>query len=120
MLLRAALTEARWAARVTDALGAESFQEPRYRGVAQAILGHDEEWSSRLQAVWADPELTETASGLLVVEEGPPLSDEQVEGALSRLVERRKRWRRQELQRKILQGLIGKDDDEYHEYLRLL
>jgi DNA primase len=120
VLLRAALTEARWAARVTEALGADSFQEPRFQGVAQAILGHDEEWSSRLQAVWADPELTETASGLLVVEEGPPLSDEQVEGALSRLVERRKRWRRQELQRKILQGLIGKEDDEYEEYLRLL
>jgi DNA primase len=120
VLLRAALTEERWWAQVGREMGPESFQEPRYQGVAAAVFGHDGEWSSRLQAVWADPELTETASGLLVVEEGPPLSDAQLEGALSRLVERRKRLRRQELQRKILQGLIGKDDDEYDEYLRLL
>jgi DNA primase len=120
VLLRAALSEARWAAKVAAELGADYFQDPRFRCVAAVILGHHGEWSSRLQAVWADPELTETASGLLVVEEGPPLNDVQVEGALSQLVLRRKRQRRQELQREVLQGHIGKDDERYQEYLQLV
>jgi len=64
--------------------------------------------------------LTETASGLLVVEEGPPLENAQVEGALLRLVARRKRQRKNELEREILQGRIGRDDELYQEYLQLV
>jgi len=120
LLLRAALTEARWAEQVGAALGANAFLEVRHRSVAAAILGHTEEWEERLQAVWADPVLTESASGLLVVEEGPPLQDAQVEGALSRLVARRKRQRKNELEPGILQGRIGKEDPSYQEYLQLV
>src|SRR5439155_25317813 len=72
------------------------------------------------RAVEADPELTEVVSGLLVVEEGPPLTDAQVEGALERLVVRRKQRRRKELEREIVQGHIGKDDERYREYLQLV
>ena len=44
----------------------------------------------------------------------------QVEGAMERLVRRRKQRRRKELEREIVQGHIGKDDERYREYLQLL
>jgi DNA primase len=120
LLLRAALTEARWAEKVDATLGAESFLEEPHRCVAAAILGHTEGWEERLQAVWADPALTEVASSLLVVEEGPPLEDAQFEGALTRLVTRRKRQRMHFLEREALEGRIGKSDALYQEYLQLV
>jgi DNA primase len=120
LLLRAALSEARWAEKVSTTLDAEAFMEERHRSVAAVILGHTEGWEERLQAVWADPALTEAASGLLVVEEGPPLEDAQFEGALMRLVTRRKRQRMHYLNREILQGRIGKSDALYQEYLQLV
>jgi hypothetical protein len=120
LLLRAALTEARWAEKVDATLGAESFLEEPHRCVAAAILGHTEGWEERLQVVWADPALTEVASSLLVVEEGPPLEDAQFEGALMRLVTRRKRQRMHFLEREALEGRIGKSDALYQEYLQLV
>jgi hypothetical protein len=83
-------------------------------------LGHTEGWEERLQVVWADPALTEVASSLLVVEEGPPLEDAQFEGALMRLVTRRKRQRMHFLEREALEGRIGKSDALYQEYLQLV
>jgi DNA primase len=124
LLLRAALTEARWAERIGATLGADGFQEPRHRGVAAALFGDTGDWSDRLRAVWADPELTEAASALVIVDGEPPPDDAQVDGALSRLVTRRKRRRKQELQQElqpeILQGRIEKNDPRYQEYLQLV
>jgi DNA primase catalytic core len=139
LLLGAALTEARWAGRIDTALqewlaqfpaavaegppsssGLGLFQDARHRCVAAAILGHTEGWEARLQCIWAKPELTEVVSGILVKEEGPPLQDAQVEGALSTLVQRWKRRRKKELEPEILQGRIGKNDELYQEYLQLV
>ena len=75
---------------------------------------------ARIEAIRADPELTEVASGLLVVEAGPPLTGAQVEGALARLVIRCKKRRKKELDREIVQGRITKGDVEYQEYLQLV
>jgi hypothetical protein len=121
VLLRAALTEARWADQVAITLGAGAFEEPRHRRVAAALFGHTEtEWSARVETVREDPELTEVASGLLVVEAGPPLTEAQVEGSLARLVIRRKKRRKKELDPEIVQGRIGKSDERYQEYLQLV
>jgi len=121
LLLRAALTESRWAERVAAALSPAAFDEPRHRRAAAALLGHTEvEWSARIEAIRADPELTEVASGLLVVEAGPPLTGAQVEGALARLVIRCKKRRKKELDQGIVQGRITKGDVEYQEYLQLV
>src|SRR5205807_6406370 len=98
-----------------------AFDEPRHRRAAAALLGHtDIEWSARIEAIRADPELTEVASGLLVVEAGPPLTGAQVEGALARLVIRCKKRRKKVLEPDIVQGLILKSDERYQEYLQLV
>jgi hypothetical protein len=120
LLLRAALSAAGWAERIAAALGAAAFEEPCYRSVAASLFGDTGEWSARVRAIEAEPELTEVVSGLLVVEVGPPLTDAQVEGALERLLMRQKKRRRKELEREIVQGRIGKDDERYREYLQLL
>ncbi len=122
VLLRAALSEARWADAIASALGVDGFAEPRHLGVAALLFGHThaEAWSARLQQIGESPELTEAASALLVVEGGPPLDDAQVAGALSRLVTRRDLRRRKALERDILQGRIGKNDPRYQEYLQLV
>jgi DNA primase len=121
LLLRAALTEARWADQIEAALGGEPLDDPRHQCVAAALFGHTEsEWSARIEAIRADPELTEIASGLLVVEAGPPLSEAQIVGALARLVRRCKQRRKKELVQGIVQGRITKGDAEYQEYLQLV
>lgn len=121
LLLRAALTEARWAAQIAAAVGVGAFDEPRHQRAAVELFGHTEsEWSARVEAIRADPELTEIASGLLVVEAGPPLSEAQIHGALARLVRRCKQRRLKELEREIVQGRITKGDERYQEYLQLV
>jgi DNA primase len=120
VLLRAALTEAHWAKKIGAELGAEGFLAPCHQCVASTLFGHTEDWTRRLQAVWADPKLTEIASGLLVTEAGPPLSDDLVKGALVRLASRRKQQRKKALEAGILNGAITKDDERYQEYLRLV
>jgi DNA primase len=121
LLLRAALTEARWADQVAATLGVGAFEDPRHQRVVAALFGHTEsEWSARIEAIRADPELTEIASGLLVVEAGPPLTQAQVDGVLARLVNRCKQRRKKELEPGIVQGLILKTDERYQEYLQLV
>lgn len=120
LLLRAALTESRWAEKIAAALGPEEFLEPRHGRVAATVLGNNGEWRSRLQQLWADPELTEAASGLLVTAAGPPLDDAQVDGALARLVRRCKQRRKKELEPGILKGHITRSDPLYQEYLQLV
>jgi DNA primase len=121
LLLRAALTEARWAEQVAATLGAGAFEDPRHQRVAAALFGHTEsEWSARIEAIRADPELTEIASGLLVVEAGPPLTQPQVDGVLARLVNRRNQRRLKKYHEDIVQGRILKSDERYQEYLQLV
>jgi len=120
LLLRAALTEERWWAKIGAALGAEAFLDPCHQCVASVLFGHTEEWNRRLQVVWADAKLTEIASGLLVPDAGPPLSDDLVAGALNRLTVRRKQQRKKELERGVLDGAITREDARYQEYLRLV
>ena len=129
LLLRAALTESQWAEQIAarwaeqikaSPIGA-AFDDPRHRCVAAALFGHTEsEWSARIEAIRADPELTELASGLLVVEAGPPLSEAPIVGALARLVRRCKQRRKKVLDQGIVQGRITKGDEEYQEYLQLV
>jgi hypothetical protein len=62
----------------------------------------------------------EVASGLLVVEAGPPLTEAQVDGAVERLLVRGKRRKKKEFEREIFQGRIVRGDPEYDEYLQLV
>jgi DNA primase len=123
LLLRAALTEPRWAEKIAATLGLDGFDEPPHQCVAAALFGHTEsggEWSARIAAIRADSQVTEIASGLLVAASAPPLSEAQVEGSLARLVIRRKRRRKQEFDRDIIAGRIAKGDERYREYLQLV
>jgi hypothetical protein len=98
-----------------------AFLDEQHSRLAAAFFGNTiHDWSDRLQAVTAVPELTDAVSGLLVVADGPTLDEARVDGALATLVVRWKRQRKKELERDILQGRIAKDDERYQEYLQLV
>ena len=136
ILLRAALSDAAWAARVINGLAADIqsvpsltqaslslagyFSGPCHQRVASAVFGDTGEWNDRRRAVEAQPELAEVVSGLLVLEAGPPLNEALIDGAVSRLIRRRKQRRRKELEPEIVLGRIPRDDERYQEYLQLV
>src|SRR5439155_1044880 len=47
LLLRAALSEGEWAARIAAELGTEGFEDPAHRSVAAALFGDTGEWRDR-------------------------------------------------------------------------
>jgi DNA primase len=121
-VLRAALTESRWAEEVSARLDAAHFSDPALQGIAAALLGNNEgpgpdSGGGRAEAVRGDPAMAEAASALLI--EDAPLSDEGLESCLLSLERAWKQHRKEALMRAWEAGEIRADDPRREELVRL-
>jgi DNA primase len=121
-VLRAALSEDRWAERAAERLTPEQFATGELLGVANALLGNNGPIGSggaveRAEAVRTDPALAHIASELLVEE--APLSEEGLEECFVALERARSEGRLRELQPLIETGEIGPGDPRFEEYRAL-
>jgi DNA primase len=122
-VLRAALSEPQWAARVTEAgVTGEWFTVPELRSVAETLLGTAEAPASdvadRGEALQQDPACAGVLSGLLL--EAAPVSDEGLEGCLQLIGRAVKQERAQELQSALEAGDFGSGDPRQDELRALL
>jgi DNA primase len=120
-VIRAALTEFRWAEWVGEYVRLEYFADPAAKGIAERLIGENAKPElsvpERAKQVQLDPELAETLSRLLLDES--PLTDEGLELCLQRLELAYKQDRKSELRRQIAAGEIPPDDPRCEEYQRL-
>lgn len=122
-VLRAALSEWRWAETVAASLGPEHFTSAELQGVVRALLGNDVDESGvapgdRAEAIRADPACAGLVSELLIEE--TPLSDEGLEKSLHELQRARKQDRLHELQQALEAGELTADDPRREEFKALL
>ncbi len=119
-VLRAALTDARWARQLAERLTPEQFRDEGCRRVAAALLGNntDNSHGSTVAGVRDDPALAETVSRLLVVEDAA-VNEREVEECLARLERESARQRVRQLQEEIVRGTLNKGDQRYEEFVRL-
>ncbi|MCC2671455.1 MAG: hypothetical protein K0Q72_3926, partial [Armatimonadetes bacterium] len=122
-VLRAALTEYRWAEYVVGAARAEYFSEGELKGIALRLLGNnpaEAEWTpeERAQGIRLDPEVAEVVSALLL--EDSPVTDDGLERCLQELEREYRQDRKRELHRAIAAGEVGPGDPEWEEYLQLV
>lgn len=120
-VLRAALTEGRWAEAAAARLTPGYFSVPELRPLAGALLGGAdgaaEDIRDRADAVRNNPANAEAVSALLVEE--TPLSDAGLEECIDALERSGKQRRKQELQRAIEAGEIPPGDPRLDEYRKL-
>lgn len=121
-VLRAALTEDHWAARIAERVGPEQFTEPELAAVAAALLGNNESESieaaaGRVAAVKADPAYGSLVSELVMDE--TPLSEEGLEHSLAALERSWKERRKRELERAYSAGELQPGDSRREEMRRL-
>ncbi|HTE17234.1 MAG TPA: DNA primase [Armatimonadota bacterium] len=119
-VLRAALTEYRWAELVASRLTPAQFRDPAISGVAGALLGDNGgsgPVAERVDALRGDPANAEIMSELLMDE--TPLCDEILEKGLVRLEQEQKQDRLRELTRAYEAGEFAPDDPRREELLRL-
>lgn len=118
-ILRAALSEIRWAEQVAERVEPEDFGDSSLAAVARLLFGKNGDGLfERLERVRMDPAHAETVSGLLLDE--APLSDEGMDGCLAVMDRAREERRLSELQRLHVEGELGPDDPRRAELLRLL
>jgi DNA primase len=122
-VLRAALSEPRWAERVAAAAHAGCFADPRLQRIAGTLLGNNgserpTDVEARAETIRADPASAALVSELLMHEE--PLSDEGLEECLLFLDREWKQRRKLELLRVQSAGELAADDPRRTELLRLL
>lgn len=121
-VLRAALTELRWAEWVAEYAAPEFFPDAELAGIARRLLGNKDDGGSatpaeRAEKIRLDPNLAEVLSPLLLDES--PLTDEGLELCLQKLEREYKQDRKAELRRGIAAGEIAADDPRWEEYQRL-
>ncbi|MGV3719678.1 MAG: DNA primase [Actinomycetota bacterium] len=121
-VLRAALTEFRWAEWVAEYAAPEFFPDAELAGIAHRLLGNKDDGGSatpaeRAEKIRLDPNLAEVLSPLLLDES--PLTDEGLELCLQKLEREYKQDRKTELRRGIAAGEIAVDDPRWEEYQRL-
>lgn len=120
-VLRATLSEYRWAQQAADRLTLAHFTDEVFRGLAEKLFadyaGEGQNLVERTYSVRNDPENAELVSELLIEE--APLSDEAVAGAINLLERAWKQRRKEELLRVIEQGELTPDDPRWHEYRQL-
>jgi hypothetical protein len=120
-VLRAALTEFRWAEWVAEYAAPEYFPDAELAGIAHRLLGNTNGGAAtaaeRAEKIRLDPGLAEVLSPLLVDES--PLTDEGLELCLQKLEREYKQDRKAELRRSIAAGEIAADDPRLEEYQRL-
>jgi hypothetical protein len=122
-VLRAALSEFRWAEYVAEAARAEYFSDGELKGLALRLLGNNPAEAGltpeqRAESVRMDPAAAELVSELLL--EDSPVTDDGLERCLQELEREYKQDRKRELQRAIGAGEIGPGDAGWEEYLQLL
>jgi DNA primase len=119
-VLRAALSEDRWAELVGGWLRPEYFTEPACQEIAARLAGNNEDGlrtAQRTAAVREDPAMAEVASALLLDE--APLSDEGLEQCMHSLEREWKTRQLEALKRAYEAGEFSADDPRREEYLRL-
>lgn len=125
-LLRAALTEPRWAEWLERYAVPEYFRDAELQGIVWRLLGNnpDEPGSvvERAERIRLDVEISEIVSELVTETflESTPHTDEVLEGFFLELEREYKMDRRKELRRMIGAGEIGGDDPRYDEYQQLV
>lgn len=122
-VLRAALSEYRWAEYVGSWVAPECFSDGELKGIALRLLGNDPAESTltaaeRAEQIRLDPELAELVSQLLV--DDSPLTDEGLEWCIQVLEREHKDDRLRELDRAMKAGEIGRDDPRWEEYLAIV
>jgi hypothetical protein len=123
-VVRAALTEYRWAERaVMQGIGPGHFEGSELSEVARALFAADPsgaEWDAgaRAQAVREEPGHAELISGLLLDE--TPLSDEGLDNCIAALKRERDQRRRVELKALADAGRLAADDPQWEELRQLL
>lgn len=118
-VLRALLTEDRWAQSVAGRLAPEHFADPELAGIARRVLGDEGAGAtgdifSRVEHVRADPALAGTVSALVV--QDTPLSEEGLEECLRTLEAAWKQGRRDELKQAMESGDLPPGDARGEEY----
>jgi len=120
-VLRAALSEDRWADRVSEQLTVAHFSDSNLVGVAAKLLSEEGDAAGsapqRADAVKADPELAGVVSELLMDE--APLNDEGLDRCLEGLERAWKRSRKLELWRAYNAGEFLPEDPRREELRRL-
>jgi DNA primase len=121
-VLRAALTEDRWAECVVERLTAEYFEDPLYQGIANVLLGNNGvdpplPASERAAFLRKSPEYAEKISALVLEE--TPLSDKGLEECVLELERGWKQKRVLELKQARDAGELGPGDPRLEEFLRL-
>jgi DNA primase len=118
-IVRAALSEPRWAERVAEVAAPEQFSDLRLVGLAALLFGPGEDpLDARIQRIKLEPSFAETVSDLLMDE--APLSDEGLEECLQVLQRAGDNTRLAELQRLYVEGDLPADDPRREELRRLL
>lgn len=118
-ILRAVLSEFRWAERVEDLVEPGDFGDPSLAGLAGLLFGKKEEGLvERLERVRLDPGCAEVVSDLLLDE--APLSDEGLDACLEVIRRARGERRLAELLKLHDEGKLEPDDPRRAELLRLL
>jgi DNA primase len=118
-IVRAALSEPRWAERVAEIVAPEQFSDLRLVGLAALLFGPGEDTlDGRIQRIKLEPSFAETVSDLLMDE--APLSDEGLEECLQALQRAGDNTRLAELQRLYVEGKLPHDDPRREELRRLL
>jgi len=120
-VLRAALSEYRWAQQAAERLTLVHFTDETLRELAEKLFaeyaGEGDNLVERTYSVRNNPENAELVSELLIEE--APLSDEAVIGAITALERAWKQRRKEELQRALERGELTPDDPRWHEYRQL-
>lgn len=122
-VLRAALSEYRWAEYVATWVAAECFSNGELKGIALRLLGNNPAESDltpaeRAEQIRLDPALAELVSELLLDES--PLTDEGLEWCIQELERESKQDRKRELERAMKAGEITRDDPRWEEYLAIV
>jgi DNA primase len=119
-VMRAALTEYRWAERAAQELKVEHFVDPELAVVVHALFGDAgvEGIVQRVDAIRSDPSFAQIASDLLI--QDAPISDEGLDECLLTVRRGRDERRLMELQRIYSAGELEPGDPRLKEMLELL
>jgi DNA primase len=122
-VLRAALSEYRWAEYVANWVAAECFSAGELQGIALRLLGNNPAEAEltaaeRAERIRQDPELAELVGALLLEES--PLTDEGLEWCIQELEREAKLDRKRELERAVQAGEITREDPRWEEYLAIV
>lgn len=122
-VLRAALSEERWAEQVAQRVTAEHFTDTALAGIARSLLGDNGDGETLSPAERAEKIRSDTASAVLVSElliQEEPLDEEAVSECLTAVERNGKQRRKQFLLQAQAEGLLAPDDPRGEELRQLI